>query len=301
MTAAVRSASTPGPAPRARTPEALALAGFLAFTLVAILGFWNFGLNPGRLPATDWAIRIYQVSFPWFARAHILISGGVLFFVLVRNAGVRWIPALLAVYALSFTSEHVGTGYGIPFSGYEYTGLLGPRLLDRVPLVIPLSWFLMSAPAWIIARRTFPDPGQALPRVLQATFLLVLWDLALDPAMSFLTPYWVWENSGPFYGMPWVNLVGWAATGLVLMITLELLDRRMDWAGTVSWRWALAFYLVVLLMPLGMIAVAGLWGATAATLGALGVAWGVHRFFGPPSSRGAPVPELHAGLAEGRP
>ena len=298
MTADASRASTS----RGRTPEALALAGFLGFTVVAILGFWNFGLNPGRLPATDWAIRIYQVSFPWFARAHILISAGVLVFVFVRNAGFRWVPALLAVYALSFTSEHIGTGYGIPFSGYEYTGLLGARLLDRVPLVIPLSWFLMSAPAWIIARRTFPGRGQALPRILQATFLLVLWDLALDPAMSFLTPYWVWENTGPFYGMPWVNLAGWAATGLVLMTALEFLDRRLDWAGTVSWRWALAYYLIVLLMPMGMITVAGLWGATAATLVALGAAWGVHRLFGPPSSsRGTSLSELHPELAEGRP
>lgn len=285
-----------------RAAESVALGAFLAFTVVAILGFWNFGLNPGRLPATDWAIRIYQVSFPWFARAHILISAAVLFFVFTRNAGFRWIPALVAVYALSFASEHIGTGYGIPFSGYEYTGLLGARLLDRVPLVIPLSWFLMSAPAWILARRTFPGPGRALPRILQATFLLVLWDLALDPAMSFLTPYWVWENAGPFYGMPWVNLLGWAATGLILMVTLELLDRRLDWAGTVSWRWSGAYYLVVLLMPLGMVTVAGLWGATAATIGALALAFGVHALFGADGAQGrVPRPSPAPGLAEGRP
>lgn len=281
-------------------PDAVALGIFLGFTVFAILGYWNFGLNPDRLPATDWAVGIYQISFPWFARAHILISAGVLFFVMSRHSGLRWVPALVAVYALSFTSEHVGTGYGIPFSGYEYTGLLGARLGSRVPFVIPLSWFLMSAPAWILARRTFPERGQALPRILQATFLLVLWDLALDPAMSYLTPYWLWEKTGVFYGMPWVNLVGWAATGLVLMAALEWFDRRLDWAGTLSWRWALAYYLVVLLMPLGMITVAGLWWATAATLGALALAWGVHRVFGPNRRpRGAARP-LSPSLAEGR-
>ncbi|MEJ2540618.1 MAG: carotenoid biosynthesis protein [Gemmatimonadota bacterium] len=283
-----------------RGPEALALGFFLAFTVLAILGFWNFGLNPGRLPAVDWAVRIYQISFPWFARAHILISAAVLFFVLTRHARFRWVPAMLAVYLLSFTSEHVGTGYGIPFSGYEYTGLLGARLLSRVPLVIPLSWFLMSAPAWILARHTFPESRQWLARILQATFLLVLWDLALDPAMSHLTPYWLWENTGAFYGMPWVNLVGWAATGLVLMLTLEALDRRLDWAGTLSWRWALAYYLIVLLMPLGMVTVAGLWWATAATLGALAVAWGIHRVFGPGPTRQESRRALSPTLAEGR-
>ena len=280
--------------------ERLALGFFLAFTLFAILGYCNFGLNPERLPATDWAVGIYQISFPWFARAHILISGAVLLFVMTRHSGLRWVPALLAVYGLSFTAEHVGTGYGIPFSGYEYTGLLGARLGGRVPLVIPLSWFLMSAPAWVLARQTFPDRNQALPRILQATFLLVLWDLALDPAMSFLTPYWLWETSGSFYGMPWVNLVGWAATGLVLMAALEWLDRRLDWAGTLPWRWALAYYVVVLLMPLGMITVAGLWWATAATLAALTVAWGVHQLFGPSERSQESSSTLTPSLAEGR-
>lgn len=280
-------------------PEKVALGIFLAFTLFAILGYWNFGLNPERLPATDWAVGIYQISFPWFARAHILISGAVLLFVMTRHSGLRWLPALIVVYLLSFTAEHVGTGYGIPFSGYEYTGLLGARLGSRVPLVIPLSWFLMSAPAWILARRTFPDRSQALPRILQATFLLVLWDLALDPAMSFLTPYWLWEKAGAFYGMPWVNLVGWAATGLVLMAALEWLDRRIDWAGSLPWQWARAYYLVVLLMPLGMITVAGLWWATAATLGALAVAWGVHQLMGPERRRDRSS-SLAPNLVEGR-
>lgn len=259
--------------------EDRALAGFYLFTAFAVFGYWNFGLNPDRLPDLQIATAIYQVSFPWFARSQILISGLVLTIALWRHARLRWVPALATVYVLSFVAEHAGTGYGIPFSGYGYTGLLGPKLMGRVPYVIPLSWFLMSAPAWILARETFPRPGQFVPRILQATFLLVLWDLALDPAMSHLTPYWLWENTGAFYGMPWVNLAGWALTGVVLMVALEILDRFLDWSGSLSPRWALGYYLAVLLMPLGMVTAAGLWGAVAATLGALGVAWGIHRVF----------------------
>jgi len=263
------------------TPEALALGFFYLFTVTAILGYWSFGLNPERLPQTPWAIGIYQRSFPWFARGQIIVSALVLFVAMRRHSGLRWLPALGAVYLLSFTAEHVGTGYGIPFSGYEYTGLLGAKLLGRVPYVIPLSWFLMSAPAWILARRTFPASGQAFPRILLATFLLVLWDLALDPAMSFLTPYWVWENPGSFYGMPWVNLAGWALTGVVLMVVLEILQRRLDWAGSLPEGWSLGYYLAVRLMPLGMVTVAGLWWSTAVPLAALGTVYGIHRAFGP--------------------
>lgn len=279
------------------TIENYALAFFAVFTATAILGYWNFGLNPQRLPQMDFAVRIYQVAFPWFARAQIIISGLVLFIALRRHAGLRWLPALAALYALSFTAEHVGTGYGIPFSGYGYTGLLGAKLMGRVPYVIPLSWFLMAAPAWVLARATFPRAGQFIPRIAQATFLLVLWDLALDPAMSFLTPYWVWETPGSFYGMPWVNLAGWAFTGLILMIALEVLDRVLDWAGTLPVRWALGYYLTVVLMPLGMTVAGGLWGAVAATLGALGVAYAIHRIFAPSSTSDDSVPVTRSGAS----
>ena len=100
---------------------------------------------------------------------------------------------------------------------------------------------------------------------------LVIWDLALDPAMSFLTPYWRWEETGPYYGMPWMNLAGWYATGLVLMTTLDALASwaRLDRMPT---GWMVAYYGAMVLMPLGMLAAAGAWLAvvvTALTAGAV--------------------------------
>lgn len=255
--------------------ENLALAAFGLFTLFAVLGYWNFGLHPERLPQEPWAIRIYQVSFPWFARGQILFSALALFVALFRFAGLRWLAPLIAVCSLAFMAEHIGTGYGIPFSGYSYSGLLGPKFLGRVPWLIPLSWFLMSAPAWVIAKRTFRHRSLA---IAFAAALLVLWDLALDPAMSFLTPYWIWENPGSFYGMPWINLAGWFGTGLVLMTALSLLDDRSNWSKDIPTAWSLTYYLVVLAMPLGMVTAAGLWGSTGATVAALLAAAALVRF-----------------------
>lgn len=256
--------------------ERWALFALFGYTLVALMGYVGFGLNPQNLPGRDFAIRIYQVAFVVFSRAQIVISGLVLFVVLYRNARLRWLPAFGAVYLISFTAEHVGTGYGIPFSGYEYTALLGPRLGPRVPLVIPMSWFLMSAPSWILARAVFPEARSWLGRIVVGSLLLVTWDLALDPAMSNMTTYWLWETRGSFYGMPWINLLGWFATGLAIFSALEVLQQRTDWAGSLSTRWSAAYYAGVLLMPLGMVTAGGLWGSTAATLAAIGGLWLLH-------------------------
>lgn len=249
------------------------LGVLILFTLVAVAGYGVFALHPNLIPDSDAARDFFGLSFSLFARVHIALSALVLAIPLVTRTGFAWVPAFLAVFFLSFLSEFVGTGYGFPFGEYEYTSLLGFKLGGRVPALIPLSWFLMALPAWRISLRAFPGPKQFWARTLLGAYLLTAWDLALDPAMSFLTPYWVWADPGPFYGMPVVNLAGWMGTGIVLMGMMEVLGGGR-WIGKVPVAWLAAYYGVVLLMPLGMALVAGLWWAVLATLAALLSAYG---------------------------
>ena len=248
--------------------ERATLVALAAFTVLSTAGYGYFGLHPENLPASEGALRFYSVSFQFFAQVHIVLAFLTLAVMLSLRTGYRWVPALGVVYLVSFTSEHIGTGFGIPFGGYEYTGLLGARLGPRVPLLIPLSWFLMALPSWVIGRAAFPR--QRTAAITLGALGLVLWDLALDPAMSFLTPYWRWEDAGPYYGMPWLNLLGWFATGVVLMIALEWANRdgRLD---GVPVRWSAAYYGLVALLPIGMLAVAGAWLAVGTTLVAMTV------------------------------
>jgi putative membrane protein len=243
----------------------------VAFTVPAILGYAIYGLHPERLAGSELAMRFYPMSFQLFAQLHILVSAAVLFAVLFRRLRLSWLPALGAVALISFTAEHVGTGYGVPFGGYGYTGLLGFKVGGRVPALIPLSWFLMALPAWVMTRAAFPAAAQRGARIALGAAWLVAWDLALDPAMSYLTAYWRWEESGPYYGMPWLNLLGWFTTGVLLMGALEAVATRVR-LERVGARWSLGYYLAVLTMPLGMLLAAGEWlaiGVTAAGVGSL--------------------------------
>jgi putative membrane protein len=256
-----------------KKPEGWAFLVLAGFTVLSTLGYWNFVIHPERLPTAPLALKVYSVSFKAFAQLHIVLAAVALGVLLVRRIGFGWWPALLAVYCLSFMSEHMGTGYGIPFGGYEYTGLLGVKLGGRVPALIPLSWFLMALPSWLIARAATAGATSRVARVALGALWLTVWDLALDPAMSYLTPYWVWQDSGPYYGMPWVNLAGWYATGLVLMGALEIFSSRTGLAD-LPLGWMVGYYVLIVLLPLGMVAAAGLWIAALVTLLGMALAAG---------------------------
>lgn len=258
---------------RPRSPEGWALAAFLAFNAVALVGYGTFGLHPSWLARWPEAAGGYDAAYRLFSAGQILLAFLVFMVPLLRRAGLRWVGAFAAVFALSLASELGGTNYGIPFGGYHYTDRLGYKLLGDVPLLIPISWFYMAIPAWAMGRAALGD--RLIPRILLGAWLMTAWDLALDPAMSFLTPFWVWADTGPYYGMPWVNLGGWFLTGLALMAALATL--KVDrWLDAIDGRWMAAFYAANVLMPVGMCALAGLGWAVLATLLALGItAWGL--------------------------
>ena len=259
---------------RGEAIERSGLALVYVVSALFLIGFVGFGLNPERLAAAPGAAPVFAWMLVWAPRAQIVVAFAALAFMLTRRTGTRWLPAFLAVYLLSLLSELAGTTVGLPFGPYRYTDGLGPKWLGHVPVLIPLSWFFMALPSYAIARWRFR--GSVAARVVAGSIVLLSWDLALDPAMSLVTSYWVWGVEGPYYGMPVLNLVGWYVTGLALMIALSAL-RADGWIATLPLRWLVAFYGANLLLPLGMSAAAGLSGAVAATIAAMLLCWAVGR------------------------
>jgi len=236
---------------------------------ISIFGFSTFGLHPQLLARWTWAPPIFAASYAFFAKAQIVVSGLVLLISLARACRAQWLLSFAALYALSLTSELLGTTIGIPFGKYEYTPLLGAKLFDHVPFLIPLSWFFMAVPSYALTLQLLPQLKRSATRILAAAFLLLAWDLTLDPAMSLLTPFWRWETAGPYYGMPLLNLFGWFVTGLALMSVLELGNARR-WIRALSPGFYRSFYAANLLLPFGMCAAAGLWLPVILTV-ALGI------------------------------
>jgi putative membrane protein len=51
---------------------------------------------------------------------------------------------------VSYLMEEIGVRTGFIFGAYLYSNQLGPKT-GHVPLLIPLAWFMMVYPAWVVA------------------------------------------------------------------------------------------------------------------------------------------------------
>jgi putative membrane protein len=260
--------------PKAAWIDSVSLALVYAVSIASLAGFATFSLHPSMLVRANVPAETYGRMLLLAPRLQIVLAVAALIIFLVRYAGTRWLGAFAAIYALSLGAELAGTTVGLPFGPYHYTDGLGFKAFAHVPALIPASWFMMGLPSYAIASRRFADnpPG----RVALGSFILLSWDLALDPAMSFVTKYWVWSGEGQYYGMPLLNLLGWFVTGVAIMIAFDAL-RAARWTRGLPTRWLVAFYGANLLLPVGMNLAVGLWGAVIATGGALAVAWLIAR------------------------
>ena len=115
-------------------------------------------------------------------------------------------------------AELLGTTTGFPFGPYAYNEMLGAKIAGHVPYFIPPSWYAIALVSLDLARRT--GAGRWGRIALVAT-LMVLWDVALDPAMNYAFPFWTYGIEGPFFGMPWINWVGWFLTSALIALAYE--------------------------------------------------------------------------------
>ena len=258
--------------------ERIGLMVLALFSAAAVGGYWFFGLHPENLARFPSSAGFYAHSFAFFARTQVWLSGIVLLLILGSGKKLKWIPGLVAVYVLSLSSELAGTTTGFPFGDYHYTDLLGTKWFGHVPYLIPLSWFTMALPSFVLVERTLQNRLPKVARWAVAAALLTSWDLVLDPAMSFLVPYWLWGQAGSFYGMPFINLAGWFVTGFVLSAALSHF-RTAEAVDHVSNKTLLTYYVIVYALPAGMLVAAGhVLLVVLTTIGIFGGMYVVHRW-----------------------
>ena len=211
---------------------------YLLIGHILAMGFGLAGIilvlpNPdflAELAKFEWGTTIFGWS---------MAGGGVVYMVLAtvavalyayRTLGVwHWLSFMIPAIALSLGSELLGTSTGFPFGEYRYLSGLGYKIAGLVPFTIPLSWFYLGFSAYIIAlvglkRFNISNWLRQLGAIVCGSLCLTSWDFVLDPAMSQApVPFWVWDQPGAFFGMPYQNFAGWMGTGIVFMTVAALL------------------------------------------------------------------------------
>ena len=149
--------------------------------------------------------------------------------------GVRLTMAFFAITTVtSCIFEEIGVVTGLVYGPYHYTSTLGPRL-GAVPVLIPLAWFMLVYPSYVVANLivdgwpvgTPGGRGHLVRLTLLGALVMTAWDLVVDPILSGPTVgAWVWERGGPYYGVPVQNYLGWIVTTFTVYLLYRSVERR---------------------------------------------------------------------------
>jgi uncharacterized membrane protein len=194
------------------------------------------------LRATSWVLfagDMYLILtgavWPWIQLPDLGNVGFTLVFVLfavVHCAAMEGARRTLGFFVISavvsYLMEEIGVRTSFIFGAYHYSDQLGPKL-GHVPLLIPLAWFMMIYPSWVVARAlvngvdTRPIRGLAAQSAV-AALVMTAWDVAMDPGMA-AAGNWIWEKGGAYFGVPRHNYVGWLLTTFLVYLIAGLLLR----------------------------------------------------------------------------
>lgn len=220
----------------------------LLFCHIAALIFGLGGLLIA-LPHPEWwnnsasGVAVFNFGMSYAGSLHILFGAATMFLFGLLFVGTRkTLTFFFASTLISLSMELLGTSTGFPFGPYAYTNLLGYKILGYVPYSIPLSWFYMGFASYLLACLIVKRLGwrrTTLWSLLLGGYFLTVWDLSLDPAMaseSLPVHFWIWNDPGPYFGMPVQNLIGWSVTGLFYMSVSRLLwDSPLDVKRITAW------------------------------------------------------------------
>jgi putative membrane protein len=155
-----------------------------------------------------------------------------IFGLLHASQRLGWRRAFMLVAVVFLTGlgfESFGVATGLLYGGYHYSDLLGAKFLDLVPYLIPIAWFMMIYPSFVMAERIAGRINRAWLRLLLVAgaggVIMTAWDLGMDPLMV-RGGNWVWDTPGAYFGIPVQNFLGWWLTTFFALLIYQLLAGR---------------------------------------------------------------------------
>ena len=125
-----------------------------------------------------------------------------------------WASGLLLLASLSlfaYLIEFLGLVSGFPYGHFVYSDLMGPKVFEVLPVLLPFAYLPLVLGACALAACW---SKKMLGRVILATGFLVLFDLVLDPG-AVAIGLWSFSAGGAYYGVPVSNFLGWLVSASV--------------------------------------------------------------------------------------
>jgi uncharacterized membrane protein len=158
------------------------------------------------------------------------------------------ITAALAIAVMAAAFLAFGVHTGLPFGAFEFRSEAEP-LIFGVPLLLPAYWVALAICARGCARlplRPWRKTNHYGYWMIGLSLIILLFQItSAEPLLGHHAHYWNWRTRpGTFtwYGMPWSNWLGCAASFLVMyllatpwLINKQPVKQPVDWHPLVVW------------------------------------------------------------------
>jgi len=132
---------------------------------------------------------------------------------------------------VAYLFENINVATGWPAGSYSYTSNLG---FLPVPFVIVFNYFTMGYLSWMTSQILTANYAEKLKGKqifilpLVAAFIMVMWDLGMDPINSTILDLYIWDVPGPYFGVPIMNFVAWFVVVFIFFQLFALYISKYD-------------------------------------------------------------------------
>ena len=191
---------------------ALRLVWLFVLSTIGLHILWPLTTGDARIAITSLAVVTFALASVIHAALHAKV--------------VRAVFALMAVAAIGFAAEYIGSTTGVLFGEYDYTSALQPQIAG-VPVIVLLAWFMMVWPLTLLSLFLVPTASMWL-RASLTGFMMMSWDFFLDPQMVGEN-YWVWSDPGTALpgidSIPLFNYACWWLIGALASLAVDTIVR----------------------------------------------------------------------------
>jgi putative membrane protein len=196
----------------------LAVFAYDGVVRLLLIGLVRLPKLPAELTLLTSILALFSLTHAWYS-----IGGRLTLAFFGLSAAIAW------------AYEQAGVATGLIFGAYHYTDYLGPKL-GNVPYLIPLAWFMMIYPSYVIANLVLDGHATgtragvvSLVRLAAVSaVVMTAWDLVVDPILSGPSARaWIWDNGGPYFGIPIQNFLGWLLTTFTVYLAYRAIEQRV--------------------------------------------------------------------------